>query len=277
MNVKKYICWLCTLPLVAICLFSCKEKSENRLSGLAYEFFARSSNYLWADNLSSKTEVVEINNTKGEYTSYNALKPNSAIPLASYRLYINTSNVDYDQTELKPSQYQDPLFSPFMAPNFRVLNGRFAENADPMIEAQLRQHYEGSKSHLRSATMPMLALKLIDYRTTPITNIKVGFSEDFMGNKAGQPLNHLFDVDIRASQDNSFIITQSKKVMWLKDKSISLQAYMDFTPLAPVELFLKLKSNVKLPERVSGNFTVTMETKTGEVLSASARPIELIP
>lgn len=266
--------------VLCLSLFSCKKEEPNSdLSGVMYTYIARTAERIWADNALMKEETIKVGDTESKLKGYTSLPTSATVSLQTYRLYINSCNVGYESTDLDPSVYSDSSFGALKLPLFKHILDKFRDKADPVIEAQLKQHFEKGSSSLRSSDgmAPKSYIRPIDYRTTPIKLISVFFSADFLDVVSGSSLNHLLSVEVKASDDHRFIITNSKKVLWVKEEEITLQRYLSYSPMAPVELFLKFNNGVKLTNAVTGHFTVNMETASGKIISATTRTVTLLP
>lgn len=266
--------------VLCLSLFSCKkEGSDSDLSGVNYTYIARTAERIWADNALMKEETVKAGDTESKIKGYTSLPTSASVSLQTYRLYINSCNVGYESTDLDPSVYTDRNFGALRVPIFKQALGKFRDKPDPAIEVQLKQHFEKGTLSLRSSggVAPKAYFRHIDYRTTPIKLVSVYFSADFLDVASGSSLNHLLSVEVKASEDHRFIITNSKKVLWVKEEEITLQRYLSYSPMAPVELFLKFDNGVKLTNAVTGHFTVNMETESGKIISATTRTVTLLP
>ena len=266
-----------TLILVLLGFSSCKEEESRGLTGVDYHFINRTGDYMWADNLSVQKEIIDLVGKVTEKTNYNALPNNASFKLADYALYINTCNAGYDKTRLEPSEYKDENFSPYKLPVQRLLQDENALEPDPIIVNQLRQHFDKGPSGLRSNGGFYVILYVIEYRTTPIKSISVYFSEDLLGVKNGEPLNHLLNASLYSRESSPFIITGAKKVIWSTEKVFPLAKYLAYNPMAPTELVMRFREGVKLTEPVTGKFTVTMEPVSGKLITATTKTITLTP
>lgn len=256
---------------------SCKEREDRRpLSGTSFDYIARSAKMMWAENAlrEVKTEINGVKLPKGSppIVLNNRIETNGSLRIPSYRLYITTCNVEQDSF-LGPGEIDNKTFDVLEFPIYDLLGRDFAEAPDFIIEAQLKQRFEERGATTRVAAPLRVNLILIDYRTTPIRDMSIHFSEDFMGINAGSSLNHLMLIE---SIYRRFIITGSKQVISASGE-MSIDKFLSFSPMAPVDMFLRFKSDVKPSQPVSGYFTITMETLEGEVLTAKTRPVTLTP
>ena len=270
--------FLSTLLLVLLGFSSCKhDEPREGLWGLAYEYVNRTAEYMWADNLKATKEFFNEGDKVIEQYEYTELRNDTSIRLTDYALYINTCNVGYDKTDIEPDRYKHEDFSPYRYKVFRLLFDKYAAEPDPIIENQLRQHYEKDKISLRNGGDLYLAFRMINYRTTPIKSINVYFSEDLLMVKKGETLNHLLNTSLYVRESYPFIITASKKVIWPKEKFFTLSKYLTYNPMAPSELILRFREGVKLTEPITGKFTVTMEPVSGKLITATTKTITLTP
>jgi hypothetical protein len=143
------------------------------------------------------------------------------------------------------------------------------DKSDREIERKISHYYGVETRHVMTC---------IDYRTTPIKDLKITSSANIGNVKAGDILNDLLEVyDYPPHHD--FIITTNRDLIVGRHniKQISIDQYLSYSPMAPAGMKLKFRDGVKIDEPVDVCFQIELTTDDGRVLKAESRHITLVP
>ena len=152
---------------------------------------------------------------------------------------------------------------------YKRIIGRDIEPSDPEIERKLTQIYNPTTR---------TALLYIEYRTTPIKDLKITSSVNIGDIRAGESLNDLFLIR-EYPPYQEFIITKNKDVIDAHEKlyDISVSQYLSYHPMAPAALKLKFRDDVSIAEATKATFTIELTTDEGNVLKSETRAVNLLP
>lgn len=266
------------LSIIILGLSACNKETVDNTESVFYEYIPRTAEKVWVDNVLAEKESIKHKDEKEEFihTKYSEIETGTSVSLSNYRFYLSTCNFGYDV--LKNPNADNLENHSFLMPLFRILGDQYKGKADKMIEGQLKTVFEKNQniSSRSNALETRSCLSFIEYRTTPIKDISIYFSSDILGVKKGDSITKLLDVDFYGVK-HKFIIKKDKKVFRPESKVMPLIKYFSYTPMAPVELYIMFKDNYKLNEKVTGKFTVVMETTEGKQIEASTREITLTP
>lgn len=272
---------LLLLFLSLLSFYSCnKEEERGIVETPLYMFHSRECKYVWAHN---KQKIVK----KNEKTNYQRIERRyvyngESVQAQNYYLVFTTCNVDLDccdmgdghnLKELYESGQEEVISWRFYKDLYRSSNS-FEDEHDKVIETKLLDYF--NKKATRSALYAYLVD--IDYRTTPIKDLKITASQDIFGIKAGESLNSLFLID-GYDDSHDFIITADKNLITdaEKIKGIGIDQYLYYHPMAPAELFMKLRNNVNVNTPVETTFTLEITTDDGNVLKSVTPLVKIMP
>ena len=267
--------------LITLSFITCKkDPNVDFKEGVNFTLHARKANYIWADNL--RSEIITIKSVSGP--SYSVLKKNSSVKLSEYMLGFSTCNVDVK--DIPHPEYQQNFesdnYNPLYASPYMVLSqdplSTMEDDADPEIKNRLKEYLTGKNkaSSLKSQALIEARIEHIDYRTTPLKNIKITCSQDLFGIKAGEALTDYFVVQGYPIY-HDFIITSNKQLVSGKTTDISLSQYLSYQPMAPAAMYMQFKKGVSIPANLTVEFTVELELEGGKTISATTKSITLTP
>ncbi len=143
--------------------------------------------------------------------------------------------------------------------------------SDKIIEAKL-------SAYLNNRKTTRMYLQHIDYRTTPIKDIKITASADINDVKAGESLNKQFLVDGYPRYHN-FIITSNKDLITdpKKISDITIDRYLYYRPMAPAAMTFRFVDGFDVKAPVETTFTVEITTFDGHVLKSETPLVTLTP
>lgn len=261
---------------------SCKEEPKPvPLGGVAYQLYARTANYLWADNI--KGEVKMLPSLKGGLVPmivYNASKKTDSIRVNEYVLGFTTCNLSLEEIYRNDSYYKEVFESdmydalwqaPYMWLNFDP-NNQYAEEDDVTIKNNLLKYLNDYSESLKNLTKGDITR--VDYRLNPMTSFNITCSKRIGGIEAGKSVNSLFKIHGYPSWQH-FVITTSKKVVFKDIFDISLDKYMSFKPLAPVGLYLMFNDEAEVEETADVTFTIELGLERGRKIYSTTAPITL--
>lgn len=264
-----------------LCLASCQKVDEEGLSGIGFDLLAREARFVWADNIRGfEVTFQDPDSTKGFNTV--PLPTNSSVKLSEYILFFNTCNVDVSdikypdgrsyETYFMSENYHPLTSAPYMELRFMLPNA-LTDATDPVIEKNIKQYLKTKHAAKRASRFNM---EFVDYRTTPLKNIKVTCNQDLFGVKAGESLNNFLVVS-GFPLYHDFIITSGKNLVTGKTTDISLSQYISYRPMAPAAMSLMLRRGLSIPEKVTAQFTVELTLEGDSVISATTKPVTLLP
>lgn len=263
---------------MAITLASCKKESIEPKEKINFFLFPRQTHFVWADNI--RGEMIKADDVSAVYRS--PLKGNSNVRYGEFILGITTCNVDVDEITIPNYQqaFLSESFNPLSNSPYMALSKSptpMTDAADPTIENKIKQYltttYTGSDI---VSFLPKAILEQVDYRTTSLKNIKITCSQDLFGVKAGEVLNEYFIVE-GYPKYHDFIISSNKQLVSGKTTDISLSQYLSYQPMAPAGMYMRFKKGVSIPASVTAEFTVQLELEGNKTISATTKPICLIP
>lgn len=76
---------------------------------------------------------------------------------------------------------------------------------------------------------------------------------------------------------HDFIINKDKVVVKGRVTDISITQYLSYAPLAPAQLFMRMKEGLKLTEAVTGCFTIELTMDNNRKVSAMTRRVTIEP
>ena len=264
--------------LMTITLISCKKEPIEPKEKIGFFLFARQSDFVWVDNI--RGEIIKADDVSAIYRS--PLKTNSNVKYVEFILGISTCNVDIDEITIPNYQqaFSSDNYNPLSNAPYMALSKSstpMANAADPTIESEIKQYlatkYNGSDV---VSSLPKAVLEHIDYRITPLKNIKITCSKDLFGVKAGDILNEYFVIAGYPSY-HDFIISSNKQLVSGKTTDISLSQYLSYQPMAPAGMYMQIKKGVSIPASITAEFTVELELEGDKTISATTKPITLIP
>ena len=143
--------------------------------------------------------------------------------------------------------------------------------SDKIIEAKL-------SDYLYKRKVTRTVLRHVDYRTTPIKDIKITASADINDVKAGESLNKQFLVDGYPSR-HDFIITSNKDLITdpKKISDITIDQYLYYRPMAPAAMIFRFVDDFDIKAPVETTFTVEITTLDGHVLKSETPLVTLTP
>ena len=233
---------------------------------------------MWAINV-RKTES-EIFGSDAVFTERKYIGNKQSVSVQKYTLEFTTCNVDMDVVNYGDSlNYKQTYESGdeeilFRNPVYDVL--RFCANSmedapDKIIEAKLSDYLYNRKT-------TRTVLEYVDYRTTPIKDIKITASADINDVKAGESLNKQFLVDGYPRYHN-FIITSNKDLITDSKKisNITIDQYLYYRPMAPADMIFRFVDGFDVKAPVETTFTVEITTLDGHVLKSETPLVTLTP
>ena len=269
------------LLLLFLSFVSCKKEEEERniwYEETSFVFHSRECKYMWAFNV-DKTES-KVDGFDASYIERKYIGSKQSVSVQNYTLEFTTCNVDMDVVNYGDSlNYKQTYESGdeeilFRNPVYDVL--RFCANSmedapDKIIEAKLSDYLYNRKT-------TRTYLKHIDYRTTPIKDIKITASADINDVKAGESLNEQFLVDEYPSFHN-FIITSNKDLITDSKKisNITIDQYLYYRPMAPAAMTFRFVDGFDVKAPVETTFTVEITTFDGHVLKSETPLVTLTP
>ena len=268
------------LLLLFLSFVSCKIEEDDGLfpEEISFDFHSRECKYMWAFNV-DKTVSKDFNyDAVSIERKYIGNK--QSVSVQKYTLEFTTCNVDMDVVNYGDSlNYKQTYESGdeeilFRNPVYDVL--RFCANSmedapDKIIEAKLSDYLYNRKT-------TRTYFKHIDYRTTPIKDIKITASADINDVKAGESLNKQFLVDEYPSFHN-FIITSNKDLIADSKKisNITIDQYLYYRPMAPADMRFRFVDDFDIKAPVETAFTVEITTLDGHVLKSETPLVTLTP
>jgi len=272
------------LALLLLILTSCGKNEINEdFEDVMCIFHPRKCDYLWAFNISKKdTTLYGYKYTESTYVS-----SEQSVNINDYALEFTTCNVDMDAIEFNDgksykevyeSGYEEVLFK---IPAYEALwnKGNHLQDAsDKIIESKLSAFLVNKNTKANSTSYPYADLCHIDYRTTPIKDIKIVASADINEIKAGESLNSLFVVD-GYPKNHRFIITSTKELITDNDKitNISIDKYLYYRPMAPAALTFKFRDDVDVKAPTKITFTIELATLDGKLIKSETPLVTLTP
>lgn len=259
-----------------IFLNACKQPEVDMRETIRFHYHARKCNFIWTDNI--KSEVVTIEGVSG--TINTPLKENSTVKISEYSLFLNTCNVNSldipisDYQKLFLSEQYNPLQQcPFMA--LAELQNPMSDEADKTIENKIQQFLSRTYKTAVSS-QPQAILEHVDYRTTVLTKITITCSKDLFGVKSGESLNDYFIINGYPTYHN-FIISSDKQLVTGKVQNISIAQYLSYSPMAPSAIYFQLKKGTSISESLQVEFSIHIEVDGKKAITATTKPITLIP
>jgi hypothetical protein len=266
--------------LLFLSFVSCKIEEDDGLfpEEISFDFHSRECKYMWAINV-DKTES-KVDGFDASYIERKYIGSKQSVSVQNYTLEFTTCNVDMDVVNYGDSlNYKQTYESGdeeilFRNPVYDVL--QFCANSmedapDKIIEAKLSDYLYNRKT-------TRTYFKHIDYRTTPIKDIKITASADINDVKAGESLNKQFLVDEYPSFHN-FIITSNKDLITDSKKisDITIDQYLYYRPMAPAAMTFRFVDGFDVKAPVETTFTVEITTLDGHVLKSETPLVTLTP
>ena len=269
---------LSLLLLLFLSLVSCNEVYEDFHESTSFVLHSRECKYMWAFNV-DKTVSKDFNyDAVSIERKYIGNK--QSVSVQKYTLEFTTCNVDMDVVNYGDSlNYKQTYESGdeeilFRYPVYDVL--RFCANSmedapDKLIETKL-------SDYLYKRKVTRTVLRHVDYRTTPIKDIKITASADINDVKAGESLNKQFLVDEYPGYLN-FIITSNKDLITDSKKilNITIDQYLNYRPMAPAAITFRFVDGFDVKAPVETTFTVEITTFDGHVLKSETPLVTLTP
>ena len=267
------------LLLLFLSFVSCKKEEEERniwYEETSFVFHSRECKYMWAFNV-SKTEkpYYGITTIENEY-----IGSKQSVSVQNYTLEFTTCNVDMDVVNYGDSLNYKKTYDSgdeeilFRIPVYYVLQcskNSMEDAPDKLIEAKL-------SDYLYNRKVTRTVLRHVDYRTTPIKDIKITASADINDVKAGESLNEQFLVDEYPSR-HDFIITSNKDLITDSKKisDITIDQYLYYRPMAPAAMTFRFVDGFDVKAPVETTFTVEITTFDGHVLKSETPLVILTP
>ena len=266
------------LLLLFLSFVSCKKEEEERniwYEETSFVFHSRECKYMWAFNV-SKTEkpYYGITTIENEY-----IGSRQSVCVQNYTLEFTTCNVGMDAIVYDNFNYKEAYDSGdeeilFRIPVYRALWHRdnpMQDAPDKIIEAKLSAYFNKQKT-------TRMWIECVDYRTTPIKDIKITASADINDVKAGESLNKQFLVDGYPSR-HDFIITSNKDLITdpKKISDITIDQYLYYRPMAPAAMIFRFVDDFDIKAPVETTFTVEITTLDGHVLKSETPLVILTP
>ena len=266
------------LLLLFLSFVSCKKEEEERniwYEETSFVFHSRECKYMWAFNV-SKTEkpYYGITTIENEY-----IGSKQSVSVQNYTLEFTSCNVGMDAIVYDNFNYKEAYDSGdeeilFRIPVYRALWHRdnpMQDAPDKIIEAKLSAYFNKQKT-------TRMWIECVDYRTTPIKDIKITASADINDVKAGELLNKQFLVDGYPSYHN-FIITSNKDLITDSKKisNITIDQYLYYRPMAPADMRFRFVDDFDIKVPVETAFTVEITTLDGHVLKSETPLVTLTP
>ena len=269
---------LSLLLLLFLSFVSCKKEEEERniwYEETSFVFHSRECKYMWAFNV-SKTEKPYYGITTIE-RKYIGSK--QSVSVQNYTLEFTSCNVGMDAIVYDNFNYKEAYDSGdeeilFRIPVYRALWHRdnpMQDAPDKIIEAKLSAYFNKQKT-------TRMWIECVDYRTTPIKDIKITASADINDVKAGESLNKQFLVDGYPSR-HDFIITSNKDLITdpKKISDITIDQYLYYRPMAPADMRFRFVDDFDIKAPVETAFTVEITTFDGHVLKSETPLVILTP
>ncbi|WP_031540346.1 MULTISPECIES: hypothetical protein [unclassified Bacteroides] len=269
---------LSLLLLLFLSFVSCKKEEEERniwYEETSFVFHSRECKYMWAFNV-SKTEKPYYGITTIE-RKYIGSK--QSVSVQNYTLEFTTCNVGMDAIVYDNFNYKEAYDSGdeeilFRIPVYRALWHRdnpMQDAPDKIIEAKLSAYFNKQKT-------TRMWIECVDYRTTPIKDIKITASADINDVKAGESLNKQFLVD-GYPMYHDFIITSNKDLITdpKKISDITIDRYLYNRPMAPADMRFRFVDDFDIKAPVETAFTVEITTLDGHVLKSETPLVILTP
>ena len=259
------------LLLLLLSFVSCKKEEEER--NIWYEetnfvFHSRECKYMWAFNVDKTVSI------KRKY-----IGSKQSVSVQNYTLEFTSCNVGMDAIVYDNFNYKEAYDSGdeeilFRIPVYRALWHRdnpMQDAPDKIIEAKLSAYFNKQKT-------TRMWIECVDYRTTPIKDIKITASADINDVKAGESLNKQFLVDGYPSYHN-FIITSNKDLITDSKKisNITIDQYLYYRPMAPAAMTFRFVDGFDVKAPVETTFTVEITTLDGHVLKSETPLVTLTP
>ena len=266
------------LLLLFLSFVSCKKEEEERniwYEETSFVFHSRECKYMWAFNV-SKTEkpYYGITTIENEY-----IGSKQSVSVQNYTLEFTTCNVGMDALVYDNFNYKETYDSGdeeilFRNPVYETLwhkKNSMQDAPDKIIEAKLSAYFNKQKT-------TRMWIECVDYRTTPIKDIKITASADINDVKAGESLNEQFLVDEYPSFHN-FIITSNKDLITDSKKisNITIDQYLYYRPMAPAAMTFRFVDDFDVKAPVETTFTVEITTFDGHVLKSETPLVTLTP
>ena len=266
------------LLLLFLSFVSCKKEEEERniwYEETSFVFHSRECKYMWAFNV-SKTEkpYYGITTIENEY-----IGSKQSVSVQNYTLEFTSCNVGMDAIVYDNFNYKEAYDSGdeeilFRIPVYRALWHRdnpMQDAPDKIIEAKLSAYFNKQKT-------TRMWIECVDYRTTPIKDIKITASADINDVKAGESLNKQFLVDGYPSR-HDFIITSNKDLITdpKKISDITIDQYLYYRPMAPAAMTFRFVDGFDVKAPVETTFTVEITTFDGHALKSETPLVTLTP
>jgi len=266
------------LLLLFLSFVSCKKEEEERniwYEETSFVFHSRECKYMWAFNV-SKTEkpYYGITTIENEY-----IGSKQSVSVQNYTLEFTSCNVGMDAIVYDNFNYKEAYDSGdeeilFRIPVYRALWHRdnpMQDAPDKIIEAKLSAYFNKQKT-------TRMWIECVDYRTTPIKDIKITASADINDVKAGESLNKQFLVD-GYPMYHDFIITSNKDLITDSKKisNITIDQYLYYRPMAPADMRFRFVDDFDIKAPVETAFTVEITTLDGHVLKSETPLVTLTP
>lgn len=272
------------LLLIVVSAVSCKQDEIGVVDNISFHLINREANYLFADNIKYNQVKFEANGKVSLGWERLQLREMDTIRVSDYILGFSTCNVSLDSiaTEMPyiKERYNSPTYnSIYQSPYMMLAAGhKMANDADETLEMMLQvllmklstQNMKLSERKTRTF------VKRVDYRTTPLTGIKITCSDTFNGVLAGQSLNNFFEVN-GYPHYHEFVITHRKDVVGSGITNISIAKYLALSPMAPAAMYLNVKKGVEVDAHKKVQFTIKLELDNGRTIEATTQPIVLAP
>ena len=259
---------------------SCKIEEDDGIihEDTVFDFFSRECKYMWAFNV-KKTES-KVDGFDASYIERKYIGSKQSVCVQNYTLEFTTCNVDMDAIvyddgfnykEKYDSGDEEILFSYPVYEALWYRDNPMEDAPDKIIEAKLSDYLYNRKT-------TRTVLEYVDYRTTPIKDIKIAASADINDVKAGESLNKQFLVDGYPSYHN-FIITSNKDLITDSKKisNITIDQYLYYRPMAPAAMIFRFVDDFDIKAPVETTFTVEITTLDGHVLKSETPLVTLTP
>ncbi|MBP3245412.1 MAG: hypothetical protein J6M59_09965 [Bacteroidaceae bacterium] len=268
------------LLLLLLSFVSCKIEEDDGIihEDTVFDFFSRECKYMWAFNV-KKTES-KVDGFDASYIERKYIGSKQSVCVQNYTLEFTTCNVDMDAIvyddgfnykEKYDSGDEEILFSYPVYEALWYRDNPMEDAPDKIIEAKLSDYLYNRKT-------TRTVLEYVDYRTTPIKDIKIAASADINDVKAGESLNKQFLVDGYPSYHN-FIITSNKDLITDSKKisNITIDQYLYYRPMAPAAMIFRFVDDFDIKAPVETTFTVEITTLDGHVLKSETPLVTLTP
>lgn len=268
------------LSLLLIIITGCTKNEFDNSGNASYLYCARECKYGWAFHV--QETMINVGGISG--ISYDFLLDSSSVKASEYVLSFSTCNVNLDEIAiLLGSDYKDKVlsgkadllnYSPYQVLAYK--NNPMTSMPDPIIENRLKTYFE--KATTRSGGGFYTNLVMVDYRLTPIKDMKITSTVEIGGITPGESLNELFYIK-DYTRYNDFIITSTKNLITddRKIRNISIAQYLSYEPMAPVMLMLQMKKDVTVSEEVVAKFNIELVTADDVTIKMETAAIRLIP